>query len=242
MPGTQIVLVDDDALFLESLGQNLRDAGYRVSTFDNGAAAEAYLRATPDVRLILLDWKMPEMNGIELLQRLRAAEVATPVIFLTALGDQIYEETALKSGAVDYVEKSRSFTILRNRIDLILGGAKGTTPGNKPDAAVVLGLLRLDHETNRAFWRERQVELSLTEFRMVALMASRAGREVRYRELYDLVHGPDFVAGVGEQGYRANVRTFIKRIRQKFHDIDPGFDAIENYAGFGYRWRDDSPA
>lgn len=242
MPGTRIVLVDDDALFLESLGQNLRDSGYAVATFDTGAAAEAYLRATPEVRLILLDWKMPEMNGIELLQRLRAAEVATPVIFLTALGDQIYEETALKSGAVDCVEKSRSFTILRNRIDLILGGAKGAASADKPGEVLVLGSLRLDHETSRAFWRVQQVDLSLTEFRMVALMATRAGREVRYRELYDLVHGPDFVAGVGEQGYRANVRTFIKRIRQKFHDLDDGFDAIENYAGFGYRWRNDHPA
>ena len=65
---------------------------------------------------------------------------------------------------------------------------------------------------------------------------------MRYRELYDLVHGPDFVAGVGEQGYRANVRTFIKRIRQKFHDLEPEFDAIENYAGFGYRWRDERSA
>jgi two-component system, OmpR family, response regulator ChvI len=242
MTRTRIVLVDDDALFLESLGQNLRDAGYDATGFDNGAAAEAHLRATPEVKLILLDWKMPEMNGIELLRRLRDGGVATPVIFLTALGDQIYEETALKSGAVDFVEKSRSFTILKNRIELILGGAKS---GTKPDAnagVVELGALRLDHETGRAYWRDKQVELSLTEFRMVALMAARAGREVRYRELYDLVHGPDFVAGAGDQGYRANVRTFIKRIRQKFHDLDANFDAIENYAGFGYRWRDDGGA
>jgi len=239
---SRIALVDDDALFLESLGQNLRDSGYDVAAFDSGLAAEAFLRATPGVRLILLDWKMPELNGIELLQRLRTAGVATPVIFLTALGDQIYEETALKSGAVDFVEKSRSFTILKNRIELILAGAKGGSQDQAAVEAVVLGPLRLDHETSRAFWREQQVELSLTEFRMVALMAMRAGREVRYRELYDLVHGPEFVAGAGEQGYRANVRTFIKRIRQKFHDLDPGFDAIENYAGFGYRWRDDRPA
>jgi two-component system response regulator ChvI len=63
---------------------------------------------------------------------------------------------------------------------------------------------------------------------------------VRYRDLYDLVHGEGFVAGYGEDGYRTNVRTFIKRVRKKFRDIDDQFDAIENYPGFGYRWKDDA--
>jgi two-component system, OmpR family, response regulator ChvI len=70
----------------------------------------------------------------------------------------------------------------------------------------------------------------------VSRLALKAGEDVSYRELYDLVHGKDFIAGGGEHGYRVNVRTFIKRIRQKFRDIDRSFGCIENYGGFGYRW------
>jgi two-component system response regulator ChvI len=80
------------------------------------------------------------------------------------------------------------------------------------------------------------INLTLTEFKIVMLLAEKAGRDVGYREIYDLVHGKDFISGHGARGYRANVRTFIKRIRKKFRDGDPSFDRIENYAGFGYRW------
>lgn len=240
----RVVLVDDDALFRESLGQNLRDAGFMVTEFDGGSAAFDYFGRGEGADVILLDWKMPGMNGIELLRRLREAAVETPVIFLTMLSDQIYEEAALRSGAVDFVDKSRSFSILLKRVGLILDGVKGApaeteSPPRPGDEIFTLGPLELRLDTHRALWRGRQVDLSLTEFRMVRYLAGRPGGDVRYRELYDLVHGKDFVAGAGDEGYRANVRTFIKRIRQKFRDVDDGFEQIENYAGFGYRWRHD---
>jgi two-component system response regulator ChvI len=78
----------------------------------------------------------------------------------------------------------------------------------------------------------------LTEFQIVRLLASSADTDVSYRQIYDLVRGKDFIAGYGEEGYRVNVRSFIKRIRQKFRDVDDTFDCIENYPGFGYRWVD----
>jgi hypothetical protein len=87
-----------------------------------------------------------------------------------------------------------------------------------------------------ALWVGRAADLTLTEFRIVRLLAQKAGQDVGYREIYDLVHGKDLIAGNGSEGYRANVRTFIKRIRKKFRDVDPGFDHIQNYASFGYRW------
>ncbi len=195
--------------------------------------------------MVLLDWKMPEMNGIEVLRKLRQINQDVPVIFLTVLSDQIYEEAALLSGAVDFVEKSRSFTILLKRMGLILGGVKAGAGGAAPaaqngDGSVVMtvGSLELNLESNRAFWRQGQVELTLTEFEIVRFLVSRAGQDIRYREIYDLVHGKGFVAGEGPEGYRANVRTFIKRIRQKFRNIDSNFEQIENYPGFGYRWRE----
>ena len=147
-----------------------------------------------------------------------------------------------QTGAVDYVEKSRSFAILRKRIDLIRGARKG------PAAAVVrapaavplsVGSLEISPAEGKVLWRGADVGLTLTEFQMVRYMAERVGTNVRYRELYDLVHGRGFLAGEGGEGYRANVRTFMKRIRQKFRDVDEHFAEIENYPGFGYRWRKD---
>ena len=243
----RVVLVDDDELFRESLGQNLIDAGFEVVSFGAGEAALAHLLGGKGGDIVLLDWKMPEMNGIEVLRRVRGAGIEVPVIFLTVLTDQIYEEAALQGGAVDFVEKSRSFAILLKRMTLILDGLKGAKPAADAGAAETEGLgpavmrrgpLELRRDTNRAFWKDKEVPLSITEFKMVDLLATRAGHDVRYRELYDLVHGEGFMAGYGNEGYRSNVRAFVKRIRQKFRDVDEGFDEIDNYSGFGYRWRE----
>ena len=107
----------------------------------------------------------------------------------------------------------------------------------QPAALVGHGDLTLDLETNRADWKGRRVGLSRSEFFIVSYLANRNGRDVGYRELYDLVRGGGFAAGAGPEGYRANVHTFIRRIRAKFRDIDDGFQEIENFPGFGYRWR-----
>lgn len=244
-------MIDDDDLFRESLEQNLRDAGHDVAGFGSGETLLQHLDAGGDADLLLLDWKMPGMTGIEVLRRLRGRGDKTPVIFLTALSDQIYEEAALTSGAVDFLEKSRSFAILQRRIDLIRGGARGEAgaaaaageadgeagDGEAAPAVRRVGALELRPDIGRAFWGGAQVELTLTEYRMVERLADRVGEDVRYRDLYDLVHGSGFIAGQGDEGFRGNVRTFIKRIRQKFKEIDSDFDAIENYPGFGYRWR-----
>ena len=236
---TRVVLVDDDDLFRESVSQNLVEAGYEARGFSEGSKAIEWFGSGGHADLLLLDWKMPEMNGIEVLRRLRQNGLDTPVIFLTGLTDQIYEEAALMSGAVDFVEKSRSFGILLKRIELILAGRKGGAGGDRPagEGPQQIDELELRPDIGRAFWKGRQIDLTLTEFKMVHHLAARAGEDVPYRDLYDLVHGKDFVAGPGEEGYRANVRTFIKRIRQKFRDVDDRFEHIENYPGFGYRWR-----
>lgn len=235
----RVLVVDDDAFFRESLAQNLADAGFQVDTAADGEGALSQMSSTSNAAdLVILDWKMPGLTGIEVLRRVRQGGVETPVIFLTTLTDQIYEESALASGAVDFVEKSRSFVILLKRIDLILCGARGqSTSGATTEEQLILGPLELNLKSHRALWASREIPLTLSEFNIVHLMASRAGSDVRYRDIYDLVRGEGFTAGVGPEGYRANVRTFIKRIRQKFRELDDRFDAIENYPGFGYRWR-----
>lgn len=245
----QLMVVDDDPMFRESLTQNLKDDGYDVADFGEGQPALDYLCGGGNPDLVVLDWRMPGMTGIQLLRAMREQDIQVPVIFLTVLGDQIYEEAALHHGAVDFVEKSRSLSILKKRIELSVrrvqagaAAADGSDTGAaESDAAAVetIGHLELNREISRAYWKGMEVPLTLNEFRIVDLLASRPGRDVRYRELYDQVHGAGFIAGSGEDGYRGNVRTLIKRIRQKFRSLDDAFEAIENYPGFGYRWRDD---
>ena len=235
------MIVDDDGMFRESLAQNLSDAGFAILSFADGPAALRHLTEAGPPDMILLDWKMPGMTGIEMLRELRDRKVETPVVFLTVLSDQIYEEAGLLGGAVDFIEKSRGFSILSRRIELILKGSKVYENFAKREPQPVTftyGHVRLQRDVNRAFWKNVQIDLTLTEFQMVDYLVTRAGRDVRYRELYDIVHGEGFAAGQGEIGFRANVRAFIKRIRQKFRDVDADFAQIENYPGFGYRWSD----
>lgn len=229
-------VVDDDDLFRESIERNLLAAGYTVRAFGDGHDFLAAIAAEPTPGVVLLDWKMPAINGIEVLHRLREQGVDLPVIFLTVLGDQIYEEAALAGGAVDFIEKSRSFAIVQRRMEIILSGVRQMAGAGQPPDDLHSGPLAIDGASRRVRWRGQDVGLTLTEYRLVRYMAEHEGRDIGYRELYDLVHGQGFTAGDGEHGYRANVRAFIKRIRQKFRALDPDFDAIANYPGFGYRW------
>lgn len=236
----RIAVIDDDELFRESLEQNLRDTGYDVVSLDGGPSALEFFAGDAALDLVILDWKMPDMNGIEVLRTLRARGMRIPAIFLTALTDQIFEEAALTTGAVDFVEKSRSFAILARRIGLILDGTKSSLDGAKIAGDrrhdVATDDLDVDVGSHQVTWKGAKVELTLTEFEIIHRLALRSGSDVSYRELYDLFHGEGIVAGMGAEGYRANVRTMIKRIRQKFRNVDEEFDEISNYPGFGYRW------
>jgi two-component system, OmpR family, response regulator ChvI len=236
-PRARLVVVDDDALVRNTLERGLVEEGFDVRAFASGASALADLVGIMDVDIVLLDWKMPGMTGIEVLHAMRKSGLTMPVIFLTAMTDQTYEEDALRDGAVDFVEKGRSFSILLHRIDLILNGKKAAATTATGSSVVQFGELQLKRDVFDAFWKRQEVPLTLTEFKIIDLLVSQQGEHVPYRTLYDIVHGKDFVAGAGPDGYRANVRTFIKRIRKKFREIDDSWDLIENYAGFGYRWR-----
>ena len=232
----RLLIVDDDHDFRRTLSLFLADEGFEVAERAGGQPALDFFRGKERVDVVLLDWRMPEMNGLEVLQALRQHGIATPTIFLTALSDDVHEEAALSSGAVDYVDKSRISSILVKRIELIAARQKSLPDRERQQNDVHLGALTLRLDAHRALWQGIAIDLTHTEFRMVSRLALRAGEDVSYRELYDLVHGKDFIAGCGELGFRTNVRTFIKRIRQKFRAIDLSFACIENYGGFGYRW------
>ena len=241
-----VLVVDDDPLFVETIAVNLEDAGYKVVSFSDGRSALDYLGQGSPASVVLLDWRMPGLDGLQVLRKMRDAKLTTPAIFLTSLSDQIYEEAALIGGAIDFVEKSRSFSIILKRIQVALSGAKtpsetlGASDARTPAANQVrLGSLRLDNDSHRAFWKDNQLDLTLTEFKVVRLLAGQSGKDVSYRHIYDVVRGEGFSAGHGEDGYRTNVRSLVKRLREKFTAYDKDFAQIENYPGFGYRWLND---
>lgn len=235
---THLVVVDDDDMLRPVLSGNLRAEGYRVSDFAKPADALAALTGgglAPD--LLILDWRMPEMTGLDLLRRLRDAGVDSAALFFTSHNDTLYEEAALTVGAVDFIDKTRSYAILLKRIERSLGRAG---PPMVPGPSVLaVGPLRLEVGVHTALWRECKVDLTYGEFRVVEMLA-RCGHDVSYREIYDTVRGENFAAGDGPDGFRTNVRALIKRIRQKFVDVDPEFSAIVNFPGFGYRWGGDA--
>ena len=228
----KLVLVDDDPVFLRLLAENLRAAGFAVTAFsDPQAGLAALLETQPD--LCLFDWDMPGLDGLALLRTLRAGGARYPVLFLTGHASPMFEEAALSAGAVDFIDKSRGPAIVLHRIGLAL--SRGAMEEAGQDIAV--GGLLVRQGSKRVQWRGQEVPLSRGEFEMVALLARHAGRDVPYRALYDALHGDGFIAGQGEEGYRTNVRAMVKRIRRKFAELDPAFDALGTYPGFGYRWQ-----
>src|SRR6202047_628738 len=132
LPPVRIVLVDDDDSFRESLGLNLVDEGFDVLSCSSGEPALDYSQRGGEPDVILLDWRMPGMNGLEVLRNLRRTGTTTPVIFLTALSDDIYEQAALEGGAIDFIDKSRRLPILLKRLEQI---AQGRRPMRGADAS-----------------------------------------------------------------------------------------------------------
>ena len=237
----RVALVDADGPYREALGCRLAEEGYDVQSFDHGEAALEYLTQGGEADLVLLDWNTPGLAAAALLREANARGVSAPVICLAGEADDGNEDIALAHGARDYIGKARRLPILLKRMALVLDGTKGSASdgperGENEAAAQIRGDLELRLAQGRALWKGMRVDLTLTEFNMVALLATRLEGDVSYRELYDLVHGQGFMAGYGNNGYRANVRAFIKRIRAKFRAVDAEFDSILNYPGFGYRW------
>ena len=170
IPRVHILVIDDDDEFRESLSLNLMDEGFAVTTFANGPSSLEYLTAGESADVILLDWRMPGMNGLEVLRELRQRSVTTPVIFLTVLSDDIYEEAALAGGAVDFIDKSRRLSILVRRIELIAEGQRPAPSASQqqPPPQLRLGPLELRFDIKRASWKGSAVDLTLTEFRMMS--------------------------------------------------------------------------
>ena len=230
-----VAVVDDDPLFLETLVDDLCDHGFAAIGLNGPAAARDHFAAGKAATVVVLDWQMPGQNGPDLLAALRAQGHDLPALFLTGLSQPIYEEAALRLGAVDFIDKSRSFEVIRRRLTLVLGGVKGDLPEATPGDP-----LGLDEEGARATWRGAPVPLTLTEFKAVACLARAAG-PVSHRAIYDAVRGEGFAVGSGDEGLKAAVGNLIRRIRKKFAAVDAEFTALDTAPGTGYRWQHPEP-
>ena len=231
----RVILADDDDRFRSMVAAELGDQGFEVTDFADGASLLRHLAEGNSADIGILDWRMPSMNGLELLDRIRRQGSVLPAIFLTGMPEKAFEATALDRGAVDFVDKSRGADILIRRIRRAVeaGGLQVKTD----DADLTRGRLNLRAKVRRAYWDGVDVGLTVTEYNIIHRLAGDAGEYIGYRDLYDCVHRQGFVAGAGENGYRTNVRSSMRRIRDKFRAIDPVFEEIENFPSFGYRWR-----
>jgi two-component system response regulator ChvI len=208
-----------------------------VSCFADGPSLLAALGNGTEAHVALLDWSLPQMSGFELLGALRERGIDLPVVFLTGYARVERELEALGHGAVDFIDKARGTEVLAHRLRVIIEGQRHHPPVKTP-ATEHHGELVLLPETARVLWRQRDVGLTLTEYKIIAMLAGHEGAFQTYREIYDVAHYAGFTAGSGEHGYETNVRSLLKRIRAKFLAIDPDFSEIENAQGIGYRWRE----
>ena len=228
-----IALVDDDRNILTSVSIALEAEGYHVRTFADGSEALRTLTVQP-VDLVVLDIKMPHLDGMELLNQLRRTS-NVPVIFLTSKDDELDEVLGLKMGADDYIRKPFSQRLLIERIRTLLRRTElAAGKGAEDDAKKVLmrGDLMLDPARHMCAWREQPIRLTVTEFLILQALAARPGHVKTRDQLMD--------AAYNDQVYvdDRTIDSHIKRLRKKFRVVDAEFSNIETLYGVGYRYRE----
>jgi len=229
-----IALVDDDRNILTSVSMVLEAEGFEVRTYNDGATAlTALSKNLPD--LAVLDIKMPRMDGMELLRRLRQKS-DLPVIFLTSKDEEIDELIGLRMGADDYVRKPFSQRLLVERIRAVLRRRDPTIESDaeraESDKVLRRGRLEMDPLRHATLWDGRQVTLTVTEFLILHALAVRPGFVKSRDQLMDAAY--DDRVYVDDR----TIDSHIKRIRKKFRDVVDDFDAIETLYGVGYRYRE----
>ncbi len=226
-----IALVDDDRNILTSVQMTLEQEGFAVRTFTDGESALQSLSARP-ADLAVLDIKMPRMDGMELLQRLRARS-AMPVIFLTSKDEEVDELMALRLGADDYITKPFSQRLLLERIRALLRRHDGLRVEGAPSANVMVrGDLVLDEGKHQCSWRGQDIQLTVTEFLLMKALATRPGNVKSRDQLIDAAYGENIYVD------DRTIDSHVKRIRKKFRAVDDAFNQVETLYGIGYRYKE----
>ncbi len=231
-----IALVDDDRNILTSVSIALEAEGFDVRTYADGDEALRGLTSRP-VDVAVLDIKMPRMDGMELLTRLRKVS-QVPVIFLTSKDDEVDELLGLRMGADDYIKKPFSQRLLIERIRALLrrGELAVSDADADPAAVVVRGDLVLDSNRHACTWNGKPIELTVTEFLLVKALAMRPGHVKSRDVLMDAAYGEHIYVD------DRTIDSHIKRIRKKFKAIDADFGQIETLYGVGYRYKEPAEA
>ncbi|MGB0498490.1 MAG: response regulator [Rubricella sp.] len=229
---SNIALVDDDRNILTSVSMALEAEGFSVKTYTDGASAYQALSTAP-ADLAVLDVKMPRMDGMELLRRLRQ-KTDMPVIFLTSKDEEIDEVLGLRMGADDYVRKPFSQRLLIERIRAVLRRRDARAAEDTPDAdsVMVRGSLTMDNRRHLVTWKGASVSLTVTEFLILEALAQRPGFVKNRDQLMD--------AAYDDQVYvdDRTIDSHIKRIRKKLRAVDDEFSSIETLYGVGYRYNE----
>ncbi|MBO6883224.1 MAG: response regulator transcription factor [Marivita sp.] len=233
---SKIALVDDDRNILTSVAITLEAEGFEVETYNDGQAAlDAFNKKMPD--MAVFDIKMPRMDGMDLLQRVRQKS-KMPVIFLTSKDDEIDEVLGLRMGADDYVKKPFSQRLLVERIrallrrqDAISGDANGIEV--EETKLMVRGNLTMDPLRHSVSWKGQDVSLTVTEFLLLQALAQRPGFVKSRDQLMDVAY--DDQVYVDDR----TIDSHIKRLRKKMRTVDNDFSAIETLYGIGYRYNEE---
>jgi two-component system, OmpR family, response regulator ChvI len=232
----KITLVDDDENIVTSVSLALESHGHSIKAYYDGASGLAALEKEPP-DLAILDVKMPRMDGMEVLRRLRRTS-NVPVIILTSKDEEIDEILGFNLGADDYIHKPFSQRLLIERVKAVLrrsGAEEESGPAAEAEAqarAIKRGKLTLDPARHDCLWDGKPVKLTVTEFLLLQSLAQRPGFVKSRDNLMD--------AAYEDQVYvdDRTIDSHIKRMRKKFREVDPEFDAIETLYGVGYRYRE----
>ncbi len=224
---SRIALVDDDQNIITSVSLLLEAEGFTVDTYIDGEQALIGLRRRP-VDLALLDMKMPRMDGIELLKKIRETTIL-PVIFLTSKDDELDEALGLRMGADDYITKPFSQRLLLERVRAVLRRADHAENGSS-ETDITIGNLIIQPEFHTCTWKGKAVKLTMTEFLILSSLARRPSVVKNRDQLLDVAYG--------ETTYLDDrtIDSHIKRLRRKFRDHDREFNSIETLYGVGYRY------
>lgn len=231
-----IILVDDDRNILTSVSMALEAEGYSVTTFNDGESGlNGILESAPS--LVVLDIKMPRMDGIEVLTKLREKS-DVPVIFLTSKDDEVDEAVGLRMGADDYITKPFSQRLLIERIKALLR-RQNLMQGNEPKDAkqeqeekITRGHLVMDEARHLCTWKGQPLNLTVTEYLLIKALALHPGHVKNRDQLIDLAYGENIYVD------DRTIDSHIKRLRKKFKNLDSEFSQIETLYGVGYRYKE----
>ena len=230
----RIALVDDDRNILTSVKMTLEGEGFEIDTYSDGQSAlEAFYRKQPDI--VVLDIKMPRMDGMDLLQKMRP-KISSPVIFLTSKDDEIDEVLGLRMGADDYIKKPFSQRLLVARIRALLRRqaqfSDSLVVGEKGRHLLERGALTMDPMRHAVTWKDSEISLTVTEFVLLQALAQRPGFLKSRDQLMDVAYDDQIYVD------DRTIDSHIKRLRKKMRAVDSQFSCIETLYGIGYRYSD----